>query len=148
MNRQACPYCGKLYERVEWHTRYCLSAPAVRALVLQAMTDPDKPGCAVSRDAYDLRAREIGAATARALIDQLGKWATVCAVFGLKPPARRGGYRPHAAPVTERLAALDAEVERMQAAAEPANPYREWSGLPVCGVREIDGGRRLAWMVR
>lgn len=143
MNRQACPYCGKLYERVEWHTRYCLSAPAVRALVLQAMTDPDKPGCAVSRDAYDLRAREIGAATARALIDQLGKWATVCAVFGLKPPPRTGRSAQRAAQEAAAIADTAAMVAR-------DDEVRQWTrerGLEVCAARRLPDGR-TAYMLR
>ena len=133
MNRQACPHCGKLYERVEWHTRYCLLAPAVRDLVLQAMTDPDKPGCAVSRDAYDLRAREIGAATARALIDQLGKWATVCAVFGLKPPPAPNRTDQEAAAIADTAAMLKRDEEVRAWAADP--------GMEVCRVRRLPDGR-------
>ena len=45
------------------------------------------------------------------------------------------------------MAALDAEVERMHAAAAPPSVYREWSGLECCAVRELPDGR-LAWMVR
>ena len=150
MTPAPCLYCGRTVGggKLHSHPGACVRNPAVHARVAAVIADPDRPGYALASPVYEIVAQQRGLPARTTLTAEYGNWAAVCAAFGLKPPARRGGYRPHAAPVTERLAALDAEVERMQAAAEPANPYREWSGLPVCGVREIDGGRRLAWMVR
>lgn len=144
-----CPHCGRLLlvQNVSAHAPACVRDPANHARVAAVLPDPDRPGYAVSSIEYNRLSGRLRLPSLESLRREYGSWMNACRAFGLKSVNRYGGYRSPAISEAERIAALDAEVERMQAAASPANPYREWSGLPVCGVRELPDGR-LAWMVR
>lgn len=144
-----CPHCGRMIgiSNLGVHVGICPRNPAVHVRVAAVLADPDRPGYAVTWYGYDAAARPQRLPSRESLRREYGNWTAVCTAFGLRPVNLRMATAS-SSNEAQRLAALDAEVAAMQAAAEPANPYREWSGLPVCGVREIDGGRRLAWMVR
>jgi len=98
-------------------------------------TDPDRPGCALGGVIYARRARECGAPSTEMLRAAFGSWAAVCAHFGLASGRDR-----------ETQAIREVE-DALEAAARLREAWRD-HGLPVCRVREIDGGRRMAMELR
>ena len=149
MTPAPCPYCGRTVGggKLHSHSGICVRNPAVHARIAAVIADPNRPEHALASPVYEIVAQQRGLPARATLTAEYGNWAAVCAAFGLKPPGKRGGYRSPAMSEAKRMAALDAEVERMHAAAAPPSVYREWSGLECCAVRELPDGR-LAWMVR
>ena len=146
----ACPHCGRelLVSNFSTHVAVCVRDPATHARIAAVLPDPDRPGYAISSVEYNRLSGRLRLPSVESIRRQYGSWMNACAAFGLKSVNRYSGYRSPATSEAERMAALDAEVERLRAAASPPNVYRDWQGLECCAVREIDGGKRLAWMVR
>ncbi len=132
-----CPHCGR--ERGSKghaaHMRVCPKDPALYDAIRQALTDPNT-GAGRTRDEYRL-ARTACLPPDRVLVSVFSAWGDVLAYYALGLP-------------------LDGEARLLAAIAAEAEETRrllrqEWEGsygLPVCGVREIDGGRRVAWVLR
>jgi predicted RNA-binding Zn-ribbon protein involved in translation (DUF1610 family) len=79
-----CPHCGK--EAGAQHFPACPKRPALRASILQLLTDVAHPGCAVSKREYEKRriAAGVTACSDRGLITFYGSWPAACAAYGLK----------------------------------------------------------------
>lgn len=154
MNRQACPHCGGQFVSsfYGYHIARCLARPDVLAAVGAALADPDNPGQALSVKRYDERAAALGLPASDTLRRTFGSWPTICARVGLAPGRRSGmavGTRiqrnaNQQAQEAAALADIAAMVQRDSA-------VRAWAadpGMEVCSVREIDGGRRVAYVLR
>ena len=131
-----CPHCGRVVADPA-HPAMCNAHPDRRAIILEAMTDPARPDHAVGPSAYDARAQEIGAPSYDALRGTFGGWRRACKFFGLAYRDRRD---KEAEAIAEVAAAVDEDRELQR--------ELEVRGLAVCSVREIDGGRRVACMLR
>lgn len=83
-DRIACPYCGATTTRV--HPPRCPDNPDVRARILAALTDPDKPGYAISKNRYTLHSSALNLPAELTLKRHYGSWAAFVAAFGLKSP--------------------------------------------------------------
>ena len=86
-----CPHCGmELYPHTaRRHVRLCPRNPAQRAGIVAALSDPQRPGYAVSYYAYDRRAQRLHAPSTALLFRAWGSWMAVCAAFGLRYDGRR-----------------------------------------------------------
>jgi len=158
---ERCPHCGSTYaERriLSFHIPRCLQAPDVRARIVAILEDPDNPGCARGMEDYNRRAVACGVISASALNRHFGGWPNVCTEFGLQH-VRYGSRKPQAQEVKPRPSTYISKVDRhakeiddeLDHARRMVKEARvEWAahGIPVYKVREIDGGRRLAWSVR
>lgn len=142
-----CPHCGRTTSSHEGYTRHmarCERNPVVRAAIMALLPDPADPSRARAQQEYDALAKAHKTTRAETLVQKYRSWTAVCAEFGLLPNVRHrtnGSMKRHEAEIDAEIASVKAIVK--QARAEWAN-----QGLPVCGCRLIDGGRRLAWMVR
>ena len=133
-----CPHCGRLSCGVRngaAHAAMCPHNPDVAPRIRAALENPDRPGWAFGGVIYARRARECGAPSAEILRAAFGSWAAACAHFGLASGRDR-----------ETQAIREVE-DALEAAARLREAWRDY-GLPVCRVREIDGGRRVACELR
>ena len=130
-----------------------IDGPEMAARIRPALTDPDRPGYAVSTRRYRQRSAAMGAPSYPALLAEWGDWPAVCAHFGLTaPPLTRGGVRrvpsPNAA--TRRRTEADAirEVEAQLEADARLRESLKDRGLEVCGDAYPARGGGWAYMLR
>ena len=152
MSANTCPHCGTTFAHsaaLRQHERTCLQRPGIEERVRAALENPDAPGVALSVRQYVARTAEYAAPTADTLRRAWGDWPTVCARVGLEPGQRsgpkRGVRRTQAQCEVRAIAEVDAALEDDAALREYWDGGR---GLAVCSVREIDGGRRVAMLLR
>ena len=146
-----CPHCGATLSLsgLYMHEPVCVERPDMRARVREALEDPARPGYAIGVMAYRQRAAELGATSHPTLLEVFGDWGLVCAWAGLKPSKDRPPKARVA--VVQRRDNEAAAIAEVEAALEADARLREslhTRGLEVCAVREIDGGRRVAYMLR
>ena len=146
-----CPHCGETFclSGLLMHEPVCVARPDAPARVRAALEDPARPGYAVGVMAYRQRAAELGATSHPTLLEVFGDWGLVCAWAGLKPSKDRPPKARVA--VVQRRDNEAAAIAEVEAALEADARLREslhTRGLEVCAVREIDGGRRVACMLR
>ena len=145
-----CPHCGAtmLRANLSQHAPRCPSAPGMPARIRAALADPGCPGMALSVRAYKENAIAAGLPGPDALRRAWGDWPAVCARVGLVP-GRASGYGGGIVQQrrTREVEAI-AEVEEMLEADARLRESLRTRGLEVCAVREIDGGRRVAYMLR
>lgn len=146
-NTAPCPHCGRTTSANEGYSRHvsrCDYNPDVRAAIVSLLADPTAPGHARPQLEYDALAKEHRTTRAQTLVARYRSWPKVCAEFGLRlnPRHRTKGD------MGRNEAEIDAEIAHARAMVVEARTEWASSGLPVCRVREIDGGRRLAWEVR
>lgn len=143
-----CDYCGaelrpSLKSR---HEAVCYARPGLWLKVREVMENPNKPGTAISLQAYQAIATSRGVPSYQALSAQLGNWHQLCRWVGLEPGPRRGyekGTRPgtqakvriaHEAKVLAEVAAAVDEDRAMQR-------ELDGRGLEVCRVTALPDGR-------
>ena len=146
-----CPHCGETFclSGLLMHEPVCVARPDAPARVRAALEDPARPGYAVGVMAYRQRASELGATSQTTLLDAFGDWNAVCAWVGLKPSKARAP-KPRV-PVAKRRGREATAIREVEAQLEADARLREslrTRGLEVCAAREIDGGRRVACMLR
>ncbi len=149
-----CPHCKRSFQlcAAERHTATCIHAPDMPDRVRATLEDPDRPGVALSRRAYNERAALFNAAGQEALSYHWGPtWEAVARHVGLEPGQKSGFYRGTRTAATKQAAedaALADVEEKLERDAELRQYWQNGRGLEVCAVREIDGGRRVACMLR
>lgn len=131
-----CPHCGRQMQDAA-HPDRCVAHPDLREAIMAALEDPDRPGHAVRVAVYARRAAETGAPDEMRLRNAFDNWSGVCRFFGL-------AYRSKADKEQRAIAEVEAALEADAALRE----YLDSRGLAVSRVREIDGGRRVACMLR
>lgn len=142
-----CPHCGRIVmSGSSWHKhlRACDRNPGMYSAILELLTDPGDPGRARPQREYDALAKAGRVTRAETLVQTYRTWTEACAAFDLLPDVhhRRNGN------VDRYAAEIDAEIAHARHMVRVARAEWASQGLPVCGVREIDGGKRVAWMVR
>lgn len=143
-----CPHCGDAYPQHLWrHVRHCPRNPALRAAIIFALTDPDKPGQAVSRDEYSRRAIGTGAPDVSAVRRMATTWRDVCAYFGLEPPRRKSREEVVIAAIEEEIAEARSVLayEKDRGGALEAFDWHYENGRRVEGRLPAGGGR--VWSV-
>ncbi len=142
IGRGECPHCGRAVAQLKKHVKSCPYSPPVRARIIQALEDPNRPGYAVGGYLYETSHGMPSRETLKRHIAP--DWASICIHFGLLPPGQSRA-KQHSGE-QQLLDELEAEREEARRALE----YERDRGgaLEVCRVREIDGGRRVAYMLR
>ena len=146
---RACTHCGQMHDTrlVALHERRCIANPAVRAATAEALSDPLRPGCAVTPAEFKEWQPGTEAAPFNTLMRLYGSWAGICEEFGLASPLLRGNKRGAKA---RQLKIEEAELKQARLDAEEAARNREAmgrEGLKVCRTRELPDGR-VACMLR
>lgn len=146
----ACPHCGRTCApaNLRVHVRKCVRRPDIAAALRVALTSPED-GCLASRREYDEQrgALPISSTLAR----QFGDWQALATAFDLPLRSAAAGIRRgHAS----RRAWRRDEWRRtpqvdplLVGAVRVRDDYGEFDGLPVAGVRSLDGGG-TAYMLR
>jgi hypothetical protein len=148
-----CPHCARELTTAHMprHLSACLHNPQVSDRVRAALADENNPGYAVGQQEYELRAIRAHLPVVKTLRDRLGPWPEVCAAFGLQP-AKTKPFVQHSHPLPATAAAKrdarDAAAMSDMQTLEQARQEERVRGLAVCSASEIDGGRRVAWMLR
>lgn len=153
MNAATCRHCNAVHDadKIAAHEARCPSSPSVHAATVALLSDPAAPGYARGRDEYTALSAVHPHATPRHVLLALhGSWRAACEAYGLK---MRGRARRRVS-VQAKVVRAKAETEEMQLAARQSADIQrtrddeQVRGLEVCGCREIDGGRRVAWVLR
>ena len=139
----SCPHCARVISAAHMatHVAICPRNPEHRERITAALADPDRPGYALTRTAYDANCAALRVPSSSTLERQIGSWSATCALFGLRvaPAGRPAPQRRETEAMSEVVAALEADAELRQ---------RERArGLEVCRVRELPGGR-VAYVLR
>jgi hypothetical protein len=79
-----CPHCRKARQPAR-HLTMCPHQPELRAVIVATLTDPDRPGYALTNGRYGIRAPRMGAPSKESLCHAFGSWVEVVAEFGLRP---------------------------------------------------------------
>ena len=139
----ACPHCARVISAAHMptHVSICPRNPENSERIAEALADTSRPGYALTRVEYDVRAAAAGTPSSSTLQRQLGSWARACAMFGLRvaPVRRPAPERRDAAAMQEVAAMLEADAELRR--------HERERGLEVCRMRELPGGR-VACMLR
>ena len=162
---QRCPHCGgeKAAANYARHVAACPRNPALYALIVAALADPDQPGRAVNSQAYRLRVTGSGAPASKVLYDVFGSWEAACDYFGLRAPGSRlraPGSRLGDPNEGARREALELAAARRDAEITAANILADQrsaeclialdchfrDGRRVTGPRPVAGG--YAWTLR
>lgn len=90
----ACPHCGRQFVSVggnyNIHVSMCPEQPEIAEAIRVALTDPDRPGRAVTVHEYNRRKRGTVASRSGMLIQMYGGWRKVCERFGLQRTKTNG----------------------------------------------------------
>ena len=130
---------------------------STREATIAAMTDPDEPGRAVSRDRYQAR-RTPGTPSPSYLYATFGSWARAVRAYGLLPcvPAARGCAVKEERRIPARPSPAKPRKRPTPPETDDAGTYNDLRttlaqeaerGLPACGARTMPDGR-VAWMLR
>lgn len=90
---EECPWCGwEVIPTTRRHIKVCPRNPALRQNIIQALSDTERPGYAVSSRVYSRRSYKSRAPSLSLLYRAWGSWSAICAEFGLtREPARKMG---------------------------------------------------------
>ena len=140
-----CPHCARQFGgggHLSQHLAACIDNPDIAALIVAAMTHPEHPGMAGTREEYNAARRRNGAPVGEALVRRYGSWQRACAAHGLTPfkPRKENGS-------VDRGPAVDEHEQMLAEAARIRQTERDYQGGPGCAVRVLPDGR-YAWMVR
>lgn len=144
-----CPHCGAALTvaGLARHESICYARPGLWERLRAAMERADRPGVAISSDAYRDVAPVQGLPSYESLTRQLGGWAQICNWVGLQPGQRRGYAKGTRRPPTGRGAEAESEVAAMLEADAELRAAWDNRGLEVCRVRKLPGGD-VAYVLR